>query len=183
MDCYLLATDVDGLVLFHSRRVHERLLYERYRSDFLAENIEIFERSTPLLLHLAPQEATLLAGLEALMRQGGFVWEPFGGKTFALQQQPSLLALSQAEAFLREMLNRSALFGKRSRPDALQQDLWTVLATQAALPETQLLTASVQQSLLAQLEQLDLDNRSLDGSPLWFSLPTAELERKFRQRF
>ena len=183
MGCYLLATDVDGLVLFHSRRVHERLLYERYRSDFLAENIEISERSTPLLLHLAPQEATLLAGLEALMRQGGFVWEPFGGKTFALQQQPKLLALSQAEAVLREMLNRSALFGKRSRPDALQQDLWTVLATQAALPETQLLTASDQQSLLAQLEQLDLDNRSLDGSPLWFSLPTAELERKFRQRF
>ena len=183
LGCYLLATDVDGLVLFHSRRVHERLLYERYRSDFLAENIEISERSTPLLLHLAPQEATLLAGLEALMRQGGFVWEPFGGKTFALQQQPKLLALSQAEALLREMLNRSALFGKRSRPDALQQDLWSVLATQAALPETQLLTASDQQSLLAQLEQLDLDNRSLDGSPLWFSLPTAELERKFRQRF
>ncbi len=183
LGCYLLATDVDGLVLFHSRRVHERLLYERYRSDFLAENIEISERSTPLLLHLAPQEATLLAGLEALMRQGGFVWEPFGGRTFALQQQPKLLALSQAEAFLREMLNRSALFGKRSRPDALQQDLWSVLATQAALPETQLLTASDQQSLLAQLEKLDLDNRSLDGSPLWFSLPTAELERKFRQRF
>lgn len=183
LGCYLLATDVEGLVLFRSRRVHERLLYERYRSDFLAENIEISERSTPLLLHLAPQEATLLAGLEALMRQGGFVWEPFGGKTFALQQQPKLLALSQTEAFLREMLNRSALFGKRSRPDTLQQDLWTVLATQAALPETQLLTASDQQSLLAQLEQLDLDNRSLDGSPLWFSLPTVELERKFRQRF
>ncbi|MEK9700927.1 MAG: DNA mismatch repair endonuclease MutL [Deltaproteobacteria bacterium] len=183
LGCYLLATDVDGLVLFHSRRVHERLLYERYRSDFLAENIEVSERSTPLLLHLAPQEATLLAGLEALMRQGGFVWEPFGGRTFALQQQPKLLALSRAEAFLREMLNRSALFGKRSRPDTLQQDLWNVLATQAALPETQLLTASDQQSLLAQLEQLDLDNRSLDGSPLWFSLPTAELERKFRQRF
>ncbi|MEC8254090.1 MAG: DNA mismatch repair endonuclease MutL, partial [SAR324 cluster bacterium] len=72
LGCYLLATDVDGLVLFHSRRVHERLLYERYRSDFLAENIEVSERSTPLLLHLAPQEATLLAGLEALMRQGGF---------------------------------------------------------------------------------------------------------------
>ena len=174
LGCYLLATDVDGLVLFHSQRVHERLLYERYRSDFLAENIEVSERSTPLLQHLAPQEATLLAGL---------VWEPFGGRPFALQQQPKLLALSRAEAFLREMLNRSALFGKRSRPDALQQDLWTVLATQAALPETQLLTASDQQSLLAQLEQLDLDNRSLDGSPLWFSLPTAELERKFRQRF
>ncbi len=183
LGCYLLATDVDGLVLFHSRRVHERLLYERYRSDFLAENIEVSERSTPLLLHLAPQEATLLAGLEALMRQGGFVWEPFGGRTFALQQQPRLLALSRAEAFLREMLNRSALFGKRSRPDALQQDLWNVLATQAAFSETQLLTASDQQLLLAQLEQLDLDNRSLDGSPLWFSLPTAELERKFRQRF
>ena len=183
LSCYLLATDVDGLVLFHSQRVHERLLYERYRSDFLAENIEVSERSTPLLLHLAPQEATLLAGLEALMRQGGFVWEPFGGRTFALQQQPRLLALSRAEAFLREMLNRSALFGKRSRPDALQQDLWNVLATQAALLETQLLTASDQQLLLAQLEQLDLDNRSLDGSPLWFSLPTAELERKFRQRF
>ena len=183
LGCYLLATDLDGLVLFHSRRVHERLLYERYRSDFLAENIEISERSTPLLLHLAPQEATLLEGLEALMRQGGFVWEPFGGKTFALQQQPKLLALSQAEALLREMLNRSALFGKRSRPDALQQDLWTILATQAALLETQPLTASDQQSLLAQLEQLDLDNRSLDGSPLWFSLTTVELERKFRQRF
>ena len=183
LDCYLMATDVDGLVLFHSQRVHERLLYERYRSDFLAENIEVSERSTPLLLHLAPQEAPLLAGLEALMRQGGFVWEPFGGRTFALQQQPRLLALSRAEAFLREMLNRSALLGKRSRPDALQQDLWTVLATQAAFSETQLLTASDQQLLLAQFEQLDLDNRSLDGSPLWFSLPTAELERKFRQRF
>ena len=183
LGCYLLATDVDGLVLFHSQRVHERLLYERYRIDFLAENIEVSEWSTPLLLHLAPQEATLLAGLEALMRQGGFVWEPFGGRTFALQQQPRLLALSRAEAFLREMLNRSALFGKRSRPDALQQDLWNVLATQAAFSETQLLTASDQQLLLAQLEKLDLDNRSLDGSPLWFSLPTAELERKFRQRF
>ena len=183
LGCYLLATDADGLVLFHSRRVHERLLYERYRSDFLAENIEISERSTPLLLHLAPQEATLLVGLEALMRQGGFILEPFGGKTFALRQQPQLLAWSQAETLLREMLNRSALFGKRSRPDSLKQDLWTVLATQAALLETQLLTASDQQLLLAQLEQLDLDNRSLDGSPLWFSLTTVELERKFRQRF
>ena len=183
LGCYLLATDADGLVLFHSQRVHERLLYERYRSDFLAENIEVSERSTPLLLHLAPQETTLLAGLEALMRQGGFFWEPFGGRTFALQQQPRLLAFSRAEAFLREMLNRSALLRKRSRPDALQQDLWTVLATQAAFSEMQLLTASNQQLLLAQFEQLDLDNRSLDGSPLWFSLPTAELERKFRQRF
>ena len=35
LGCYLLATDVDGLVLFHSRRVHERLLYERYRSCLL----------------------------------------------------------------------------------------------------------------------------------------------------
>ena len=102
------------------------------------------------------------------MRQGGFVWEPFGGKTFALQQQPRLLALSRAEAFLREMLNRSALFSKRSRPDALQQDLWNVLATQAAFSETQLLTTSDQQSLLAKLEQLDLDNRSLTDLPLVF---------------
>ena len=109
--------------------------------------------------------------------------EPFGGKTFALQQQPSLLALSQAEAFLREMLNRSALFGKRSRPDALQQDLWTVLATQAALPETQQLTASDQQSLLAQLEQLDLDNRSLDGSPSGFPYPLLNWNVNFDSAF
>ena len=101
------------------------------------------------------------------MRQGGFVWEPFGGKTLLCNSNPKLLALSQAEAFLREMLNRSALFGKRSRPDALQQDLWRCLGHTSSSPETQLLTASDQQSLLAQLEQPDLDNRSLDGS-LWF---------------
>lgn len=180
---YLLATESEGLVLFHTRRVHERLLYERLRQGFLENSVAVTVREMPLLLHLAPQEAVLLEGLENLLRQAGFAWEPFGGKTFALQQHPQLLPPSQVESCLQELFNRSALFGKRSRPDELQRDLWEVLAQHAALAETQELTSSEQAELLAQLEQQGLDNRAVDGTPLWFTLPQSELVQKFRQRF
>ena len=127
------------IVLFHSRRVHERLLYERYRSDFGWKYQLLAEY--PLLLHLAPQEATLLAGLKAT-RQGGFVWNPWRKDRSATATKTT--GLVPGRSLLREMLNRSALFA-----NVVQTHFSRISECLAhkRLSEMQLLTASDQQSL------------------------------------
>jgi DNA mismatch repair protein MutL len=183
LECYLLATEPEGLVLFHTQRLHERLLYEKYRADFLEKQSETRVFATPRLLNFSPQDVALLDALLPLLRRGGFGIEPFGGRTYALQQQPHLLPEDKSDAMLLDLIAQSALFGKRGRADMLQPDLWQTVAKHAALPATSPLPPTAQQALLGQLEGQALDNRAIDGAPLWFALPQSELKRKFQQRF
>ena len=78
-ESYIVAVDEEGLVLIDQHAAHERVLFEKYLEDAIADEVEVQALMFPETAELSPDEHALLTGELDEFRRLGFQIEPFGG--------------------------------------------------------------------------------------------------------
>jgi DNA mismatch repair ATPase MutL len=82
---------------------------------------------------------------------------------------------------IREIIDRLALFGKRSQAEEIIRDICEVVSTHAALPAKQELSLTEMEILLAQWEEMGSPMSSLKAVPLLVEFSLQELERRLKR--
>ncbi|MEC9461038.1 MAG: DNA mismatch repair protein, partial [SAR324 cluster bacterium] len=82
---------------------------------------------------------------------------------------------------IRGIIDRLALFGKRSQAEEIIRDICEVVTTNAALPAGQELSLTEMEILLAQWEEMGSPMASLKDVPLLVEFSTQELERRLKR--
>ena len=180
-DKYIVAERDQSLILVDWRAAQARILHDNYCKQCEQQQIAVQQFTVSLLLEFVPQDAVLLDQHLPYLQQGGFQIESFGGNHYSVQALPEILAAEQCESTIRNFLNQSALFGKRSRPEELHQNLWKTVAIHAAqsfvLPDT----VVQMNQILWQLEKLDHSTQSLDHQMVWIEISLEEISKRFGQ--
>ncbi|OHC64687.1 MAG: DNA mismatch repair protein MutL [Rhodocyclales bacterium GWA2_65_19] len=176
---YILAQNAHGLVVVDMHAAHERIVYEKLKSAFDAQQMP----TQPLLVPVtfaadALDIATVEEEQQALQRLG-FDLAPLSTNTLALRAMPALLKQSHAEAAAREVLHELREFGASRALTERRNGLLATLACHSAVRANHSLSLTEMNALLREMEQTERADQCNHGRPTWFQVTLAELDAMF----
>jgi DNA mismatch repair protein MutL len=185
---YILAENAQGLVIVDMHAAHERIVYERLKSQFASMDTGGGSTlpglsSQPLLIPATfaatPAEvATAEAHVDTLHTLGLEI-TPFSAKTLAVRAVPSTLAQGDAVELARSVLAELAQHEASTVIQRAQNELLGTMACHGAVRANRRLTLEEMNALLRQMEETERSDQCNHGRPTWRQLKLSELDALF----
>ena len=176
---YILAQNRQGLIVVDMHAAHERIVYERLKTAFDAQQMP----TQPLLIPVSFAADTLdVATVEdeqdALLRLG-FDIAPLSPTTLAVRSMPAMLKQSKAEAAAKEVLHELRDFGASRALTERRNELLATLACHSAVRANQQLSLPEMNAILREMEQTERADQCNHGRPTLFQITVEELDTMF----
>ena len=176
---YILAQNQQGLIVVDMHAAHERIVYERLKTAFDAQQMP----TQPLLIPVTfAAEALDIATVEEeqeALQQLGFDIAPISTNTLAVRAMPAMLKQSHAETAAREVLHELRDFGASRALTERRNELLATLACHSAVRANQQLSLPEMNAILREMEQTERADQCNHGRPTWFQVTLAELDAMF----
>jgi DNA mismatch repair protein MutL len=176
---FVLAENAAGLVIVDMHAAHERVVYERLKSDLdgVAPAIQ------PLLIPATfAASATEIATAESsgdALRALGLDLAPLAAGTLALRSVPAALADGDVVELARSVLAEFAELGASSALERARDRLLSTMACHGAVRANRQLTIDEMNALLRDMERTERADQCNHGRPTWRQISLRELDQLF----
>ena len=176
---YILAENAQGLVIVDMHAAHERIVYERLKTQLVDARITSQPLLIPVTFAATPQEvATAEAHTETLATLGLEI-TPFSPKTLAVRAVPTTLVQGDATELARSVLAELAQHEASTVIQRAQNELLGTMACHGAVRANRRLTVDEMNGLLRQMETTDRSDQCNHGRPTWRQITIKELDALF----
>ena len=177
---YILAENAQGMVIVDMHAAHERIVYERLKSQINDGNAIA---SQPLLIpatfSATPEEvATAEDNADTLARLGLEV-VPFSPKTLAVRATPTTLAQGNPVELARSVLAELAQHDASTVVQRARNEILGTMACHGAVRANRQLTIDEMNALLRDMEHTERSDQCNHGRPTWRQLTMKELDGLF----
>ena len=179
MDCYLVMETEKGLLIVDQHALHERVLYEQFKSRVLSGKVESQKLLVPQMVEMSLKETALVLSQREVLAELGFEVEEFGNGTVLLTAYPVLLAKADHVRLLRDVVDKLDQPGRSPNRRDLTDDLLAMMACKAAIKAGQRLADPEMESLLAQRHLIEDSHHCPHGRPTAMVLTREQLDRQF----
>ena len=183
---YILAENAHGLVVVDMHAAHERIVYERLKSQMDASVAGATSQrlgSQPLLVPATfaatPQELATAEAQADTLGTLGLDIAAFSARTLAVRAVPVALAHGDAVALARSVLAELSQHEASTVVRRAQHDLLATMACHGAVRANRRLTLEEMNALLRQMEQTDRSDQCNHGRPTWRQITLKELDTLF----
>jgi DNA mismatch repair protein MutL len=176
---YILAENAAGLIIVDIHAAHERIVYERLKSNLAQQRVCSQPLLLPITVRLNRDEGDLLEQHAGLLTEFGFDVALMGPETAIVRKIPALLAGSDITQLLRDVLADLAVHGASTR---IQEVIHQTLATAAchgSVRANRKLTLAEMNALLRTMEHTERSGQCNHGRPTWIQVNLAELDKLF----
>ncbi|MBN2644134.1 MAG: DNA mismatch repair endonuclease MutL [Desulfuromonadaceae bacterium] len=178
---YLVCQDGEDLLLIDQHAAHERIGYQRLKSQLNGKGVEKQELLFPEVIELTLAENSRMAEFSSEFERLAFELEPFGGTSWALTAIPAFLAGSDCTVLVRDMLADFAEWGKSNRSQEAFDALLIRMACHTMIRANQRLDSLSMRALLRQLDEVDFNRHCPHGRPVMQRIRRYEIEKMFRR--
>ena len=176
---YIVAEGPEGVYLIDQHAAHERVLFERVRSQSQERQVEMQGLLEPQAVELLPAQMQALEAWRELLEAHGFQGEPFGERAFLLRGVPGGLRSVGPEGMFTEALN---LLSQARDPAQAGDALAASIACHSAVRAGDVLSQQEMGALVRQLEAAESPHTCPHGRPTMLHLSASNLEREFGRR-
>jgi len=181
-DRYIVVESPAGIEVIDQHALHERILYERFKTAVASGGLEVQRLLVPERIELAPGEAELVDEHSATLERAGLRVEPFGGSTVVVMSKPALAGRTSAATIVREALDRLASASAAGGDPALLVDeVLHGLACRAAIKAGDPLSQSEVDALVRDRRAVGESHHCPHGRPTSLTLSRQDLDRQFRR--
>ena len=177
---YILAENAQGMVVVDMHAAHERIVYERLKSQ-VDSGARI--ASQPLLIPATfaatPHEVATAESAAAVLQRLGLEITPFSPKTLAVRAVPTSLAAGDAVDLARSVLAELSQHEAGTVIERAQHELLATMACHGAVRANRRLTHEEMNALLRQMEATERSDQCNHGRPTWRQLSMKELDALF----
>lgn len=175
---YILAQNAAGLVLIDMHAAHERVLYEKFKTD-LNQEVATQNLLVPVVLHASAIEIASANTHQEVLKKIGFDIAPLGPEQLAIRTIPALLSKADPIQLVRQLLSEMEEIGSNEILDAAKHERLATKACHAAVRAHRLLTIPEMNSLLRQMEITERADQCNHGRPTWIQLSVTDLDKLF----
>lgn len=181
---YILSQTERGLVIVDMHAAHERIVYERMKTqvhDATGRDGGLQAQSllVPVSLAASPAEvATAELERDAFARLGVEL-DVAGPETLLVRQVPVLLAEADVEPLIRDMLADLERYGRSDRLEARINALLSTMACHGSVRANRQLGLEEMNALLRDMERTERSGQCNHGRPTWTEMSMKALDRLF----
>jgi DNA mismatch repair protein MutL len=179
-DTFIVAYTPEEVFFIDQHVAHERVLFERLRSDLDAGPLPGQELLFPAPLELAPARRRTVERILPELGRLGFAVEAFGGDTLLLRAVPSLLRPDEPQRLVDDLAREIEDEGTRASSPVLDR-LLAFVACRAAIKAHQPLPREEMARLLEDLAGTTTPFFCPHGRPVVSRIPLREIKRDLRR--
>jgi DNA mismatch repair protein MutL len=176
---YILAENAAGLVIVDMHAAHERIVYERLKTQLVDTAITSQPLLIPATFAATAQEVAVAQSATDTLQTLGLEITAFSPKTLAVRAVPTSLAQSDAVALARSVLAELAQHDASTVIERAQNELLSTMACHGAVRANRKLTIDEMNALLRQMEATERSDQCNHGRPTWRQLSVRELDNLF----
>ena len=178
MDTYILVEQGESLLLIDKHAAHERVLFEKLKSETHPVMPQLLLQPVPVQL-TKPEAQAVLENLP-LLQSLGFDVSEFSDWQLVLRQVPADLSPDDACAAL-EAFAEDLLTGKRPSESDLRDNLLHTMACKAAIKAGWHTEPKEREALVREVLSRDDIKYCPHGRPVCIELTRKELEKQFKR--
>jgi DNA mismatch repair protein MutL len=175
---YILAQNAQGLVLVDMHAAHERVTYEKLKSQ-LDGDVVRQRLLVPIMLDVSEHDAQLTQDLSDELAACGLVMERVGIQSIAIREIPALLHEKNVAATAKDLIAEFANYGTSEELHRRQLDLLASMACHGSVRANRKLSIEEMNALLRDMEQTDNAGLCNHGRPTYFQQSIDDLDRLF----
>ncbi|MGI4776812.1 MAG: DNA mismatch repair endonuclease MutL [Janthinobacterium lividum] len=176
---YILAENNQGLVIVDMHAAHERIVYERLKTQLEGASIASQPLLIPATFAATPQEVATAEACAGVLAELGLEITPFSPRTLAVRAVPGTLAEGDPVELARSVLAELAQHDASTVVQRAQNELLSTMACHGAVRANRKLTVDEMNGLLRQMEATERSDQCNHGRPTWRQLSVRELDALF----
>jgi DNA mismatch repair protein MutL len=176
---YIVAQTTDGIVIVDQHAAHERLVYEKLKSQMTTHGVAAQALLIPEIVDLSEEDAAQLLAVADDLRHLGLSLEPFGGGAVAVRETPAILGAVDAKALVRDILDELT---DLERSTSLQDRIEAILsrvACHGSIRSGRRMRGEEMNALLREMESTPHSGQCNHGRPTYVELKLSDIERLF----
>ncbi|MFU8823329.1 DNA mismatch repair endonuclease MutL [Yoonia sp.] len=176
---YIIAQTATGIVIVDGHAAHERLVYEKLKSQMAANGVAAQALLIPEIVELSDHETAALLDIADDLARLGLTIEPFGGNAIAVRETPAILGTVNASAMLRDILDELADQGDSASVQARIEAILSRVACHGSIRTGRRMQAAEMNALLREMEATPHSGQCNHGRPTYVELKLSDIERLF----
>lgn len=176
---YILSQSRLGLIVVDMHAAHERITYERMKTQYDQQGVQAQPVLVPQKLSVSEREADTAEEFAHLLAQFGLVIERLGPEALIVRQTPVYLQQAEVEPLVRSVL---ADFITHDTSDAIiarRDEILSTMACHGSVRANRKLTIPEMNALLRDMERTERSGQCNHGRPTWTQLSLDELDKLF----
>ena len=176
---YILSENRAGLILVDMHAAHERITYEHMKTACDAEGIRSQPMLVPLSIVVSEKETDLVDEHGAEFSALGLELERASEESIIVRAVPTLLAKSNVEQLVRDVLSDLSEYGQSARIEQHRDEILSTMACHGSVRANRRLTLPEMNALLRDMEETERSGQCNHGRPTWCEMSLAELDSLF----
>jgi DNA mismatch repair protein MutL len=181
---YILAQNTQGLIIVDMHAAHERIVYERLKTQLDGARLASQPLLIPATFAATPIEIATAEAHEATLQQLGLEVSAFSAKTLAVRAVPTTLAQGSPTELARSVLAQLAQHGDSADAgsqviERAQHDILASMACHGAVRANRSLSLEEMNALLRDMEATPRSDQCNHGRPTWRQVSMKELDALF----
>ncbi len=176
---YILAENEHGLVMVDIHAAHERITYERMKTARDNQAIRSQPLLVPMTLAVSEREAACAEQSSEMFGQLGMRVERAGEEALVVRELPVMLANSDVDQLVRDVLADFMEYGSSDRMLAHIDEILATMACHGSVRANRKLTIPEMNALLRDMEATERSGQCNHGRPTWVQVSLPELDKWF----
>lgn len=181
-ETYIVAQTADGIVVVDQHAAHERLVYERMKSNLEAGQVPRQVLLLPEVVELSEAEAARIAARAPELAELGLVLEGFGNGAVVVREVPALLGDVAVQTLVRDLADGLAEYDSVQPLKERLEDVCSTMACHGSVRAGRRLTLDEMNALLRQMEATPHSGQCNHGRPTYVELKIGDIEKLFGRR-
>lgn len=176
---YIIAQTKDGMVIVDQHAAHERLVYEKLKTQMAENGVASQALLIPEIVELSEGDAARLLELADDLARLGLVIEPFGAAAIAVRETPAILGNVNAKGMILDILDELADLGDSLTVQARLEAVLSSVACHGSIRSGRRMQADEMNALLREMEATPHSGQCNHGRPTYVELKLKDIERLF----
>lgn len=176
---YIIAQTADGMVIVDQHAAHERLVYEKLKTQMAENGVAAQALLIPEIVELSEGDCARLMAVTADLTRLGLTIEPFGGGAVAVRETPAILGEVDARAMVLDILDELADQGESQTVQARIEAILSRVACHGSVRSGRRMRAEEMNALLREMEATPHSGQCNHGRPTYLELKLSDIERLF----
>ncbi|MEE9453523.1 MAG: DNA mismatch repair endonuclease MutL [Paracoccaceae bacterium] len=176
---YIVAQTADGIILVDAHAAHERLVYERLKSQMAENGVAAQALLIPEIVEMSADDITRLLSAAPDLTPLGLTIEPFGGNAICVRETPAILGEVNAGAMIRDIADELADLGQTQTVKDRIEAILSRVACHGSVRTGRRMSAPEMNALLREMEATPHSGQCNHGRPTYVELKMQDIERLF----